>query len=74
MVTYLLNDTCLAAIVQDEELENIRPLIRCCLSSAGLGHWEETSVDVFSLNGCSLLLARPLSPLPQKPRRYRYKK
>lgn len=72
MVTYLLDERCLAAIAGDEETEELPRLIRCCLASQGLEPWERMAVDAFSMNGLSLLLARPVPPPPR--RLYRYKK
>lgn len=71
MVTYCLDDGCLAAIADEVELEYAGALIRACLEGSGIRPWEKLELDAFSLNGRTLLLARPA--LADRPRRYRLK-
>ena len=66
MVSVYISPDCVAVLFDGKEISNIRQTVASCLIDAGCTPWREMEAELYSLNGCSLLIARPRPPLRER--------
>ena len=63
MVTVCASKDTLALLLSEEELRDVRAVIRFSLEAAGLEPWHDLEAELFMRPGGGMLLARPRPPL-----------
>lgn len=63
MVTVCVSKDTLALLLSEEELRDVRAVVRLSLEAAGLEPWHDLEAEFFERPGGGLLLARPRPPL-----------
>lgn len=63
MITSFISPECAAFLCEGNIIFSIKDELNAALSVAGYKPWKETEAEFFELNGKTLIIARPLSPL-----------
>lgn len=67
MITYLVSSDCVSALLEPGETPDVRALVSLCLAGGGFAPWPDLEAELFSGSGGTLLIARPVPPLRQRP-------
>ncbi|MDY4486718.1 MAG: hypothetical protein SPE18_01530 [Candidatus Limivicinus sp.] len=62
MDTYVISEDAVALLLPGDVVPDVGRTVRLLLRMAGFAPWARVEAELFSLNGASLLLARPAPP------------
>ena len=66
MVTSYISSTCIALMLDEDEIFNLRSAVDTSLCAAGFDPWSDIEAELYESSNSRLLLARPRSPLTER--------